>query len=187
MLLLNRYQKSKRHLCWRKTQKWRHSNHDLCVLHVGMSTSSNFSGRAESGFVLWKQSPKASLWRSEDRDDHGSGTHTLSWWRSHGSMRPLVSRTRRGRCKKHRERGQASPGSPASPKSLTWPSGQGSQVVASAVQSLGRSPWTCPSGQEGRGRHTRRWCSDVHGRDHGGTRCGILWFTAFNKKTGCET
>lgn len=67
-------------------------------------------------------------------------------------MRPLVSRTHRGRCKKQRDGGQASPGSPACPvcpKSLTWPSSQGSQVVATAVQPPGQRPGRVPLAGKG--------------------------------------
>lgn len=80
-------------------------------------------------------------------------------------MRPLVSRTHRGRCKQ-RDGGQASPGSPRAlcAPSLTWPSSQGSQVVATAVQPPGQRAWTCPL-WPGRGWvcHTRRRCSQGHG------------------------
>lgn len=47
--------------------------------------------------------------------------------------------------------------------------------------------WTCPSGREGWVCHTRRRCSEAHGGDHGATRCALLWFATFYKKTVCET
>lgn len=151
MLLLNRYQRKVKGICVGE----RHKNEDIqtttfvffytwghppAPISVGGQSLALYCGSRAQKPAFDDQRTKAST-VLRLTGSHGG--------KSRGSVPPLVCGTHRGRCKKQRERGQASPGCPTCPvcpKSLTWPSSQGSQVVASAVQSPGQSPWACPSG-----------------------------------------
>lgn len=102
-----------------------------------------------------------------------------------GPCDTLVSRTHRGRY--HRSRGMEArpaqgPRVPCVPQVTNLCIQPGLPGRGPAVQPPGQRPGRVPLAGKG-GYVTRRRYSEAHGGDHGATRCALLWFATFYKKT----